>query len=339
MERQVQETGVRDWYGDDFLSIQNEVFSVLDNFFAEYGNMIISGCDVDGQTIAAGLVGLNGADGYKVCRFAGAQNVTVFPVYLYQHKEEITGEYDSGETKPIKIIYSARITNSLPQGEYVRINQNGTKTSFRDAIQTAAYRLVNDAMINNWNGIEARAASDATSKSNTVLNTLRGSIANDKNSLGKLFNWITQELVGKVNNLKDIEIDANTLSPTNTVTVIRALSGSTNLPLGEGILIHIKVHSSLNVQLFLHNNSFHYRVAWYSNFSDVAWNKLHEGDIISPNKIILGDSIILHSGKNSGGMFFDFRRKKDDTWIGGFVNDGNVFRTNTIEVKSLKIIP
>jgi len=204
--------------------------------------MVISGCQVSGNSISAGIVGLNGADGYKVCRFGGANNVSVYPVYLYQEKTEIKDQYDTGEVKAVQYVYEAKITNSLPVGDYVRLEANGTKKMFRDAMQSAAYRLVTDVMINTWNGIEGRAKTDATAKAeaaktyagqladdtlvsavqyantkkseaiatasddatnkansaiNSALNTIRGTITTERNTLGKLYDWVFSALKGK----------------------------------------------------------------------------------------------------------------------------------------------
>ena len=41
MKRQTQAIGVRDWYGWDFLSLQEEPLKVVDGFFSQYGAFVL----------------------------------------------------------------------------------------------------------------------------------------------------------------------------------------------------------------------------------------------------------------------------------------------------------
>lgn len=72
MKRQTQVLGVRNWYGDAFVSLQEEPLKVIDGFFSQYGAFVLSGCEVKANgskyDIAPGLVVLEGS---------GADNATV----------------------------------------------------------------------------------------------------------------------------------------------------------------------------------------------------------------------------------------------------------------------
>ena len=192
MKRQVQKTGIRQWYGDDLIDIQNETMTAMEAFYQPYGSCVIKGCNITGKNISEGIVYLD----RKIMRFLGG-SVTSFPIYLKSNLRKETREYDAGGVKDVAEIYEAVISTSVPSGEYITINEHGGK-SFRQAFQDANHRMVTDAMINNWNATEARAASDATSKANSAqtsaINTLRGSVTNDKNTLGKLHSWASGEL-------------------------------------------------------------------------------------------------------------------------------------------------
>lgn len=149
MKRSVQLPGVRKWAGEDLLELQSEGLAILDQFFGQYGDMVISGCDVDAEagTITPGLVGLTGKDQdgndtYKVCPFAGAAEIDVFPVYLALRYETITREYADSVVRPIAYQYSAELLRVLPEGRPSIALSSGSVIRFTDAIQDDAHRFV-----------------------------------------------------------------------------------------------------------------------------------------------------------------------------------------------------
>lgn len=155
MKRHVQETGIRKWFGDDLIELQNQPLKAIDDFFKPYASCVISGCEVSGATINPGLIAFvwdSGGQRYaKVVPFAGASGVSVWPQYLYLEETVLTREYQSGGVKNIAIDSKAAITSNLPAFPYVRILATGPEKTFRDVIQTSAYRFVTDAQILNWN--------------------------------------------------------------------------------------------------------------------------------------------------------------------------------------------
>ncbi|MBN1250696.1 MAG: tail fiber domain-containing protein [Bacteroidales bacterium] len=146
MKEQKQLTGVRTWYGDDFLSIQNEIIEAQESFFMPYGNFIIKGCEVSGLDIAEGICYLGG----KIVRFYG-ETVAAFPVYL-ELNESIskTRLYESGGVKEIEREFKAVVNEGVPVGDYIAIDSMGGRT-FRDAFQNANNRMVSDAEKSIWN--------------------------------------------------------------------------------------------------------------------------------------------------------------------------------------------
>ena len=109
MKRQTQVLGVRNWYGDAFVSLQEEPLKVIDGFFSQYGAFVLSGCEVKANgskyDIAPGLVVLegSGADNATVkvvVPFAGI-TATALPVYLTLGYETETDVYNDGNVKPI----------------------------------------------------------------------------------------------------------------------------------------------------------------------------------------------------------------------------------------------
>lgn len=158
MKRQTQVLGVRNWYGDAFVSLQEEPLKVIDGFFSQYGAFVLSGCEVKANgskyDIAPGLVVLEGpgADNATVkvvVPFAGI-TATALPVYLTLGCETETDVYNDGNVKPIAHIYKAVATTVKPAGSYVQITRDGG-VRFIDAIQDATHRLITDNERNKWN--------------------------------------------------------------------------------------------------------------------------------------------------------------------------------------------
>jgi len=133
MKRHVQITGVRRWAGDDLVELQSETLKVLDDFFSQYGNVIISGCEVAGDVIKPGIVALRGKDPegnstFKVVPFAGRTNGSVFPIYLKLGYNTLMREYGDQQTKPIAYGFYAILSNTVPtDSEYITINQTNNK--------------------------------------------------------------------------------------------------------------------------------------------------------------------------------------------------------------------
>ncbi len=174
MKRQVQQIGVRKWFGDDFITIQDELLAVLEGFFGEYGQQfILSGCDVDGTTISPGIVGLIDGDGFHLCRFDGQENA-VFPMYLYPVVETENRAYLDNEVKPIAKTYKVASAGA-DGGSYLQLKQDGTSARFFDAIQTANRRFVTDAEKSTYLGQAASA-----------ISTLRNGVASDFDTLLKI---------------------------------------------------------------------------------------------------------------------------------------------------------
>lgn len=158
MKRQTQLLGVRNWYADAFISLQEEPLKVIDGFFAQYGSFVLSGCEVTANgsmyDVAPGLVVLEGSGAGNtvvkvVVPFAGV-STTALPLYLTLGCEIETDLYNDGKVKPIAHIYRAVATTVRPAGSCVAITKQGC-VRFTDAIQDAAHRFITDAERNAWN--------------------------------------------------------------------------------------------------------------------------------------------------------------------------------------------
>jgi hypothetical protein len=186
MKEQVQDTGIRKWYGDDFINMQNEILTAVKSIVEDYGNCVISGVitDADGNgnvIIGAGVAYLKDSSGVngKLCRiYETTIAETSFPVYLVQASRDRNDIADYGRlyedsaTKNIIVEYYTQILTVAPaHSHYIILEANGSVKRLRDAMQDAAYRFVSDTQINLWNAklnASGYTAADVLSKLLTV---------------------------------------------------------------------------------------------------------------------------------------------------------------------------
>ncbi len=174
MKRQIQSSGVRKWFGDDWITIQDELLAVLEGFFGGYSQQfILSGCNVDGDDISAGIIGLIDGDGFHLCRFAGVQG-TVWPVYFYPEKITENRVYVDNQAKPVTETWNAA-ASGIDEGGYFELKQNGSSARFTDAIQSANRRFVTDSEKTSY-------AAQATN----AINTIRNGVVAEYDTLAKI---------------------------------------------------------------------------------------------------------------------------------------------------------
>lgn len=116
-------TGGKHTYGDDIINAQLETLEPLQGYFKQFGAVLIDGCAITANVgtpanfdIAAGIVAIDHADGFKIARFAGETNV-VLPGYFTIDKEEVQGNYgQSGSVvvKDIAHVYTAVFNTGAP---------------------------------------------------------------------------------------------------------------------------------------------------------------------------------------------------------------------------------
>lgn len=178
MKRHIQFSGVRNWYGDDLIDLEAEPMKVLDGFFTEFGNFVISGCRVtaNGATynVSPGLVALQGKgpdneDVRVVASFEGAEGVPM-PLYLTLQYQIEQAVYNNQNLQPVAYIYKAIASSLRPTGSHVQLSAKGC-VRFNDALQDSLHRFITDAERNLWNGKESPAGAQV--KADQALATAR----------------------------------------------------------------------------------------------------------------------------------------------------------------------
>ncbi|MEG2495614.1 MAG: hypothetical protein RSB32_07960, partial [Mucinivorans sp.] len=177
MKRHIQKTGVRKFFGQDFIDLQAEPLKALDAFFAEYGQCIIQGCTIteaEGGTfdVAPGLVALestdpeSGAVAIHVMPFAGAASVAL-PLYLAAKWVVAERAYGDGKVKPIAYDLLALASGVAPEAPHLVLNAVGANR-FVDALQDGTHRFVSDAERTKWNDILRQAKEYAAAQAATA---------------------------------------------------------------------------------------------------------------------------------------------------------------------------
>lgn len=108
MKEYIGQAGGRYTYIDDMLNLQ-ELSLAFSQIFAGCDNFIISGCEVNGNSISSGYVYING----KIRYFNGS-SVTSFPQYLYESNRVENVPYVGGADKVGRHIYGCSIANTVP---------------------------------------------------------------------------------------------------------------------------------------------------------------------------------------------------------------------------------
>jgi hypothetical protein len=116
-------SGGRMWHGDEFVEIQMENLDVIQGMFGTIGACVVSGCglsynNISGYwTVAAGIVAINHADGFKCVRLNSFSFLNSAPqIYLSVLKTTNTKAYNNGSTAIKEYDYSATSGTSVPSG-------------------------------------------------------------------------------------------------------------------------------------------------------------------------------------------------------------------------------
>lgn len=150
MKEQVQETGAKRWFGDDFLMIQNEMLETMAALLSPFGSFILKGCQITIVSSTrrrlnsgyAALPMLGG--GYKVCRVEQSEwDLNQFPVYLVVKEKtssqapEYARPYKDSVVREVIVEYYAVAQSSQPSHtNYIKIEADDSlNPHFKGAIQ------------------------------------------------------------------------------------------------------------------------------------------------------------------------------------------------------------
>ena len=150
MKEQVQEAGVRKWFGDDFINMQTEITAAEIAVFEDFNtNCILSGVKVTANggnwDVSAGLVYLldaTGANG-KICRVDAETNITL-PIYYEQEtldkddNADYGRVYKSAVSKDIINEFHAKNLAAAPgHSEYITLTSTDSgNVRFKDVLTT-----------------------------------------------------------------------------------------------------------------------------------------------------------------------------------------------------------
>lgn len=109
MKEFASQTGGRYTYIDDIMNLQDLALAFA-SIFDGCGDFIISGCKVNGSTISAGYVFING----KIRYCAGTSSASKWPMYIYESNSVEKVSYADSSDKVGRNVYGCAIGTSVP---------------------------------------------------------------------------------------------------------------------------------------------------------------------------------------------------------------------------------
>lgn len=147
MKEFVSQLGGRYTYVDDIVNLQELALSMV-SMFSECDNFIVSGCGVNGMTVDAGYVYLNG----KIRKCSGLTSVGRFPVYIYESNSEEKVSYADSGSKVGRRVYGCVAATSVPATpdpitgkapQYITVTSDGKTPRLKDAFLATHSLLLN----------------------------------------------------------------------------------------------------------------------------------------------------------------------------------------------------
>ena len=108
MKEYIGQTGGRYTYTEDLHYIQ-ELANSSNEILNEFGNLIVSGCNVSEGKINKGFVFING----KMRKFSGKTDIK-FPCYIYEKNKQETVNYANEQSKVGRINYGCELSQDVP---------------------------------------------------------------------------------------------------------------------------------------------------------------------------------------------------------------------------------
>jgi len=133
MNRLEFKSGGQPFLNRDFKFQFDQLFKAVEDQYKGKGAFVVSGCEVSGTTINAGMVYIDG----KLLEFAGATNVT-FPVYIkqatpVQYEERFFVE--DATNKTTRIDYHAELVTAQPAGvEYITVSDTASTRTLKTVL-------------------------------------------------------------------------------------------------------------------------------------------------------------------------------------------------------------
>lgn len=145
MKEYISKDGERPWHGDELVGIQQSVLYPLEQYYGRYGACVISGCEITGVSpnfnIAAGIVCIKHADGWKLAKYAGDIGVAL-PGYLSINKSTFSKDYNDQGTDDAGFDYTATFTAGVVAGSDTQLvipdPADGTAIQFEDLVGSYA---------------------------------------------------------------------------------------------------------------------------------------------------------------------------------------------------------
>ncbi len=177
MERQTQVAGVRKWYGDAWIKLQNQLYAAIENgVLGDLPNVILSGCQLSpnggNYDIGAGIVLINGI----IHISDSAENVPM-PAWLESNVTSVQKPYSDTLLKDTEVHYKTSIVGAAPANGIALTanNQPRVLKPYLSAAGNLNGLPKSDSLV--LNNAHVLATSAAVFALNAAFNTLSATVA------------------------------------------------------------------------------------------------------------------------------------------------------------------
>ena len=214
--------GGRNYFGDDFLTLQKEQIEALESILQPYGNVVLNGCEVTDSNLKSGICFLDG----KVRRVPAMDKITLPAYIIAKDFEEGNRPYEIGGDKSAYKVFGTEIVQVAPtENNYIKIETDGSSkkldNSLLDKIRTDISNLENEKANKTYVDGELNKK---VNLSNRTDNYTDSSTSKWVSALGlkKLYDWVVGRLGTKYDKKSGVDISTNKIT-------MRRNSGATSI--------------------------------------------------------------------------------------------------------------
>ncbi len=248
MKRQIQKPGVRKWYADDFLKLQNQLYDAIEKAITgDVDNVILKGCvyvdfvNPGHYSITPGYCKIGG----KICFTDTPIDVDHLPAYLQAEEIETnTREYADGQNKPTEVHYKIKVSYTSNGGNEIPIDPNNIKSRFKPVFIDKDGNIKNLPVSNS----NTSNTDKSIALSSAVYKNLRRYIKEnfdtgeiDASQIPAGHTWLGKNGLVKIDHLGQMFLEALTA---NAEIIAEVLEANTDITAGQDISAGGKVSSA-----------------------------------------------------------------------------------------------
>ena len=208
--------GGRNYFGDDFLTLQKEQTEALESILQPYGNVVLNGCEVTDSNLKSGICFLDG----KVRRVPAMDKITLPAYIIAKDFEEGNRPYEIGGDKSAYKVFGTEVVQVAPaDNNYIKIETDGSSkkldNSLLDKIRNDISNLENEKANKTYVNTELSKKVNLSNRTDSYTDS---STSKWVSALGikKLYDWVVGKLGTKYDKKSRVEINDGEIVFTNS---------------------------------------------------------------------------------------------------------------------------